>query len=736
MSASSDPNATALRASIFKIAQSCLAGVIASVVLIANIVSFGALIFPGQLSEGIPLAIWAMLIGSAVGGIWIALATSLPPLATGIDSPTGTVLVLLSAMAGSRILAAGGTPKTAVEAIMLVFTAATFVSGAFIFVVGLCRLGSYFRFVPSSVVGGFFLATGCFLLSGGIRMITGRRVTFDALVTPWSTNEAIQVLSAVAALVVLLTVRHKIKAAFAMPATLVGMCLGSIALLQLFGLSGAEHGWYFHSFRALTRWSPFAAVHDTQLTWSMLASLGPEIFVVAIVALISLITKVSSFEAARQTSADLDREFRANGMASLIAAPLGGILGSVQPSSSQLLEHLGGTRTSCVASALTLGFVGIANFDLLGLIPMPLVCGLVFYLGCNFIADAVTRPYRQRAWFDLGLSAVIAIVCLQYGYLVGILAGLVCACVLFTMSYGRLGAIRRHATRAEIPSNVIRSKEQADYLRANGDAVQLYWLSGYIFFGSSEGLFDQIRNDIGTLAPRRVQYVILDFGMVSGFDSSGLLSLGKLRNLCRVNDGLLLYCALSPKSHSMLERASFFIGKDPCPAFNSFQTALAWCEDQILASSNIVIDTSYDGFERWLQQRLGAHFAASDLTTYLERKEFEGPQVIYREGEASDTVDLIASGTVNIDVATPNGGLKRIRQLSAHTVVGEMGFFRHSVRSATVSSDGPTTLFTLTRTALDRLRRERPALGIALDEYIIRVIADRLDATNREVAVL
>jgi MFS superfamily sulfate permease-like transporter len=177
-----------------------------------------------------------------------------------------------------------------------------------------------------------------------------------------------------------------------MPATVVGMCLGSIALLQLFGLSGAEHGWYFHSLGALTRWSPFAAVHNTQLTWSMLTSLGPEIFVVAIVALISLITKVSSLEAARQTSADLDCEFRANGMASVIAAPLGGIISSVQPSSSRLLEHLGGTRTSCVASALTLGFVGIANFDLLGLIPVPLVCGLVFYLGCNFIIDAATSP--------------------------------------------------------------------------------------------------------------------------------------------------------------------------------------------------------------------------------------------------------------------------------------------------------------------------------------------------------
>ncbi len=107
-----------------------IAGLVASVVLIANIVSFGALMFPGELAAGIPTAIWAMLIGGCIGGICIALATSLPPLATGIDSPTGAVLVLLSAAAGSNILATGGTPEMAVQTVMLIFTAATVLTGA------------------------------------------------------------------------------------------------------------------------------------------------------------------------------------------------------------------------------------------------------------------------------------------------------------------------------------------------------------------------------------------------------------------------------------------------------------------------------------------------------------------------------------------------------------------------------------------------------------------------------
>ncbi len=59
-----------------------VAGLVSSIVLIANIVSFGALMFPGELAHGVPIAIWAMLIGSCIAGTWIALRTSLPPLAT------------------------------------------------------------------------------------------------------------------------------------------------------------------------------------------------------------------------------------------------------------------------------------------------------------------------------------------------------------------------------------------------------------------------------------------------------------------------------------------------------------------------------------------------------------------------------------------------------------------------------------------------------------------------------
>jgi sulfate permease, SulP family len=712
-----------------------LAGLVASVVLVANIVSFGALMFPGDLSPGIPIAIWAMLIGACIGGAWIAFTTSLPPLATGIDSPTAAVLVLLSGLTASSVQAAGGSPERAIQSVMLIFTAATFLSGALLFGLGALRWGSYFRFIPYPVVGGFLAAAGYFLIAGAIRMVTGQTTVTLASLSDWT--DSVKLASAVLVLAVLLVLRRWVKSPFAMPAALVAIWLVGVAAVHYFGLSSADHAWYFQSLGTLTAWLPFQAARSSNFTWPMVVQLVPQLLAVTIVTLISLVTKISSIEVGRQTAGDLDQEFRGHGIASLIAAPFGGLMSSVQPSTSRLLEYAGGaTRMSGVAGALVFGIVGFANLDLPGSIPIPIIAGIVLYLGYTFIIDALWRPYSQRAWLDLLLTIGITIVCIEYGYVIGVLAGLICACLLFVISYARLGVVRRHLTRAQFSSHVDRSVAASEHLRAVGDAIQLYWLSGYIFFGSSEGLFERIRGDVDAALPRRVAYVILDFNMVSGADSSAYVSLAKLRNYCNQRGTTILYCSLSPAKRDALERGGFIGGKSRHDAFVDLNSALAWCEDKLLAEAMVEMDTDLRGFTSWLQGELGASVKSPDLLAYFDRTDLDGSTVLYRQGEAADTIDLVAAGHLAIDFVTSSGENLRVRGTATYTVVGEMGVFRRSVRSATVSSEGPTALFTLTRNNFERMRRERPDLVIAFEDFMIRILSDRIISREREVAVL
>jgi sulfate permease, SulP family len=727
----SSPLSSALAATPGDLAKEVVAGAVASIVLIANIVSFAALFFPGDLAAGIPTAIWAMLIGSSICGIIIATCTSLPPIATGIDSPTGAVLVVLSATIAPGAIAAGGNVHAAVSAVMLVFSVVTFLSGLLLYALGAARVGSYFRFVPYSVVGGFLAATGWFLVIGAIRMALGRTPSLDFSLA-LSGSDQLKLISTICTLLLLLGLRRWVKSAFAMPAALLSLCIVVSALLHMLGLSAPEKGWYLPSLGHLQAWSPFAA--RTHFTWGMVGQLLPEALAVTFVALISLVTKISSIEVTRRVFGDIDRELWSHGIGSLLAAPLGGIMTGLQNGSSRLLEQAGSTtRRSGVAAAVILGVVGLVGLDLPALVPIPVAAGLVLYLAYVFLADGLWRMYFQRAWLDLALALFIALVCIRYGYVIGVVCGIVCSCLLFAVSCAHAGVIRRHATRAQYGSNVARSAEASRHLSEHGEAIQIYCLSGYVFFGSSEGVVERVRSDINNRAHAGMSYVILDFGLVFGADSSAIVSLTKLRNYCDNHNVTLAYSALPAAKQRAFQDSGLFGGSSRHRAFVDLNAALAWCEDQLLHAASLDTDLSLDSFEPWLKSQLPDHCQPSDLVAYLERRDVNEPQILYRQGEPADTILLVAAGSLTINLERESGNSLCLRRFMTHTVVGEMGFVRHAARSATVCADGPAVFFTLTRTSFDRMRKERPDLATAFDEFIMRVLAERLEFANREI---
>ncbi len=708
----------------------------AAVVLIVNIISFAALMFPAPLSEGAPVAIWAMLIGSSVGGSIIAWKASLPPLATGINSPTGAVLVLISSSAVQNVIASGGSPQAAATVVMLLFTAATAVSGVALYALGALRWGTYFRFVPYFVTGGFLGATGWFLIAGGIRMTTGVSIGLSAFHANWTLDGGVKLACAAGVLAVLLALKRWVKSPLATPITLVLLCAGTSAILRSQNISGSEGGWYLPALGSLKSWVPFQALQEPGLDLTPILAMLPQVAAVAIVALLSLVAKVSSLEVSRQASGDLDTEFRSHGIGSLIAAPLGGILAGAQVGTSRLLVQMGGrTRVSGIVCSLIMGGVGLAAFDLPGLVPLPVVAGLIFQLGHSFLVDAFSRSLARRAWLELALTTAILIACVQYGYLTGVLIGIIFACVLFAINYARVGAIRRHATRANFASDVDRSQDASDFLIKNGDAIRLYWLSGYIFFGSSERVFERIRDDLET-AETPAGYVVLDFSGVTDADSSAILSFTKLKNDCNKRGSVLAFCSLSEGMLNTFQEAGFFSGKSKHRFFASLNLALSWCEDEILKAAYPIEPFSLAEFKQWLLGRVGGGIDFASFAPYLTRRDIEGSSVLYKAGEPADTIDLVVSGHIAVELDTGAQALGLRRSHTTHTVVGEMGFFRRTVRSATVSSEGSAVVYSLTRTSFERMKREKPGLANAFYEFVISVLADRVEFLDRSLSAM
>lgn len=708
-----------------------IAGMISALVTVAYCISFSALIFQGPLISGLGMGLTALLVGSAIVGAIVALTTSLPPADAGPDTPAVAVMSVLAATVAAPLFAAGLGQPSVIANVMMAITLSTLISGAVFYLIGGLRLGQTLRFVPYPVIGGFLAASGLLMVVGAIEVATGRELESGL---PPLTSGGLQLLVSLLVAGLLVAARLRFDSQFVLPAVFFALtALLHVVLALLPGID--RDAWFLSSGTGGSGWWPILAVAGGEIDWLVLAGAGVEIMAVAGVTAVALLLDVTSLEVARAQSADLDREYRSNGLANGVAALFGGVAGNLSLQASVLIEEAGGrTRLSGLVAAVTLLLVVVSGLDVASIVPTPVLAGLLVYLGLVILAQAFRAAPGERTWTDFVLTLLIMSVIVWFGYLVGVVAGLVGATLLFAVSYSRIGVVRRHLTRAELSSNVERSEAEAQALHNHGRAIHVFWLDGFIFFGSSNRVFEAIRKMIDNQREPNLRFVVLDCRGVAGFDSSALLSLKKLRNHADKARVTLVFAGMSAAVEATMKRAGFFAAGERHRAMQSRNEAIEWCEDELLKSLSIAPHAP-GAFLDWLALQLGAG-PDSGLVEHLERREIAAGTVLYEEGDPAESIDFVVSGRVAIVIRDSDGRLVRLKRMSGWTVVGEMGFFRSSPRAATVVAEEETLVYTLARERFEAMRQTSPALAIAFLEFIVRVLADRLDTANREVAAL
>lgn len=715
-----------------------LAGAVASLLTIAYCLSFSALLFQGELRDGLAAGLWSLLVGSAIAGIYISLTTTLPPVEAGPDNPAVAVLSVLAGTVSSQVFANGGSAALAIDHVLLSFSLATLVTGLVLYGLGVLKLGQIIRFVPYPVIGGFLAASGWFLLTGGIEVVTGH--DFSPTDLPGSIPSAAmpQVLLGLAFAGGVYALKARTGSMYVLPLAFVAGSLLLGVILHVMRPGGNPADWYIMGTSHLEPWVPMRAAFASGIDWRVFLHAAAEIGAAAGVTVIALLLDVTGLEVARAKSADLDWEFRTNGAANILAAPFGGVMGNLSMNGSRLLDETGGlARMSGVFASLVVVLVVVTGLDLPGLVPKPILAGLLMYLGLVVLIEVLLRSPAHRAWTDFALALAIMGAIVMAGYLAGVVFGFVAACLMFAINYSRIAVIRRHLTRADYASNVDRAPEDARLLRESGHRVHVFWLSGFIFFGSSNRVFEGIRSAIEAEPDDRFSYAILDLQDVSGFDTSALLSLVKLRNYCEEHGVTLCFAGLSPGMRAAFEHAGLFGAGRSHKNFATRSDALAWCEDEVLTSGKSDTDAVVpEDFESWLAEELGSRDRARRMLPFFERRKLDKGRVLYRQGEPSDTIDFIVNGSVAVTVAGEPGPALLLRRMSKKTVVGEMGFFRSSARGASVTAEDGAEVYSLSRARYDSLLAEDPETGSAFLEFIVRTLADRLDFANQGIAAL
>lgn len=100
--------------------------------------------------------------------------------------------------------------------------------------------------------------------------------------------------------------------------------------------------------------------------------------------------------------------------------------------------------------------------------------------------------------------------------------------------------------------------------------------------------------------------------------------------------------------------------------------------------------------------------------------------VLFRQGEPSDKMVIIASGQVEIAVTPPNGEPYSALYLGKGQVVGEMGLIDAGARSATAIALGETQIYSIARADFEMLCETDTAIGYLMMRNLAQDLSFKL----------
>jgi SulP family sulfate permease len=705
----------------------------ASVLTITFGLSYTLLIFAGPLAPYLSYGVAVTFISSAILAAVIALGSSIPFAIAGPESSTAAMTAILASSLVERM--AAHSPASPLAPVLITLGFASILTGLVLCCCGVTRMGRAIRYVPYPVVGGFLGATAWLILLGGIRVITGYRLQFSTLgqfANPLTLSELAA--ACVMALALYLT-WHRSRSPFGLPMILIGGVIAAHIVFWLAGISPAQaqaSGWTFQPPPHVSFMLPWSASEISRYPWYTLPDLSGNLIAVIFVTASSTLFNTAGIEVATHREANLERELNVTGLANILTGALGGYTGCISVSRTVLNFNGGGTGrlsglTVAAISALMLAFAPV----LLGYMPKFVLGGLLIYLAADQLHKWIIESRRRLSMTEyLSLLTIIAII-VQWGFIAGILSGVVIGCATFAFSAARIDSIKYNFDGSEYRSSLDRSRDDQAVLSAHGGKIQGLNLQSYLFFGSANRLYQHVK----ALLQRHPEcrFLVFDFKLVTGIDSSAAYSFAQIKRTAH-DRGIRLVLVHLPAAAEKALRSSEFISNE-VSIVAELDHALESCENEIIAQHQ-GLEQEEASLRDWFTQIMGNERDAMALMHHCERIEVDAGETIVRAGDAADSMHFILDGRVGIMVPAGEDRVTRVRSLGRYTTIGEMGLVSRAPRSATIQAEVASILYVLNAEQFEAIKTDNPALSHKLLTYFVSVMAERLSFANRTIAVL
>lgn len=705
-----------------------------SVLTISFGLSYSVLIFSGPLAPYLPYGIAATFISTMILAAVIAFGSSFPFAIGAPESSTAAVTAILSASLVEHIVERDPSAPL-LAPVLLTLSAATIITGLVICGLGLSRAGRAIRYVPYPVVGGFLGATACLIIAGGVTVIAGQRPSMALLHTLADPTKLYELLAGCILAAAIYLTWHRSRNPLALPAILAcGVIVAHVAF-WIAGISIKDAqvlGWTFDSPPRADLMLPWTLDNVQHYPLDALPGLFGNLIAVIFVTAISTLFNTTGIEVATHHEANLERELNTVGIANILSGAFGGYTGCLSLSRSILSFNNGATgRLAGSMVSLVAMLMLIADPAMLSYMPKFVLGGLLLYLGTDQLNRWIVESRRRLSLIEyLSLLAIILII-IKWGFVAGVLIGTIIGCATFALSASSVSSIKYGFDGSEYRSSLDRSREELALLSTYGREIHGLNLQSYLFFGSANRLYQHVK----ALLQRHTEcrYLILDFKLVTGIDSSAAYSFAQIKRAALERNVKLILVHLPSAAEKVLKSSQFISGEiDVIPELDH---ALEWCENQIIKQHR-GLEEEEGNLRDWLTRILGNERDADELMHRCQRIEVSAGDIIARTGDDADSMHFIVAGRVGIIVPSGEGRTTRVRSLGRYTTVGEMGIVARQPRSATIQAEVASILYVLRLDAFDAIKLDNPELSQKLLIYFMSLMAERLAFASRMIGVL
>ena len=702
-------------------------GVTTGLGLLVAHIAYAAFIFSGPLSAYSSQGVGLVLFGCFAACLIVALAGGYRGAIAGL-SPA---LIVGMAAIGSTMDASGEALFVSASVALILSAVLT---GICCLIIGRFRLTNLVRFIPYPVAAGFVAGIGG-AVSLAAMSLMGAELTRETVPVLLEPATAARWVPGAAFGAALYWAIKRWRSPLILPVSVL-LAVGAYHLaLAALGISGGEArsaGLLLTSTTDGNLWPPLRAADLAHVEWAAIAMQIPNMLTLMLIAFIAVVMNIAGLEVAANRELDWDREFTANGFATLVAGLGGGTVSTLVVPASLRSQLLGAaTRLTGLVAALVVAGGLFLGDGILEVTPSPLVGGILVFAGLGMLDEGVVRSYRRLPRPEFGIVALIFVAIVAFGLLEGVAAGMLATLIFFAVRLSHVDPVESRFTARERRSNKTRPIPHRAILREEGERVQGYRLRGYIFFGSIGALADRLRKSLrGSVKP---DCLLLDFAAVSGLDFSALNVLSRLLETAEASGVKVILSASPQRLTRDFERnlppavfAKLLIEPDADRALERCEDIVisAWTANEDLADQRrgALLEQTAEGIELHLERQILFEELIEELSGWLEFLDYAAGETLAGPETPSGGLLLLISGRASAFSAAGD----RLYQCGPGDSVRPVDVQVHKATS--VVAEEPCRAMVMTPADRSWLEEHRQGLALKLYGYLL---ADHFQAGPR-----